>query len=77
MRFLSRGVGLVLTRVTFTSIRNFICGVACMGPQRDPYEFTRLLQECRGTENVRKVHGQIIVKGYEQNMFLATKLIGK
>ncbi|KAM7516090.1 hypothetical protein LguiA_005673 [Lonicera macranthoides] len=77
MRFLSRGVGLVLARVAFTSIRNFICEVACMGPQTDPYEFTYLLKECSGTENIRKVHGQIIVKGYEQNLFLAAKLVGK
>lgn len=45
---------------------------------RDSYDFTHLLQRCRGgIKSIKEVHAQIIVGGYEQNPFVATKLVGK
>ncbi|GMN28868.1 hypothetical protein TIFTF001_002201 [Ficus carica] len=44
---------------------------------KDSYDFTCLLEQCKSTRSMKKLHAQIIVEGHEQNPFVASKLIGK
>ncbi|OAY57615.1 pentatricopeptide repeat-containing protein At3g46790, chloroplastic [Manihot esculenta] len=64
-------------RIPFTPIRFFTDGRTWAGPYRDSYDYTHLLQKCKGTKCVKKLHCQIITGGYEQNRFVASKLVGK
>ncbi|KAA8547555.1 hypothetical protein F0562_003984 [Nyssa sinensis] len=71
-----QGVLLVITRAAFPTIRYFFGGVTCRH-QRDSYDYTHLLQHCRCIKSIKEVHAQILIGGYEQNQFLAAKLVGK
>ncbi|KAH7519874.1 hypothetical protein FEM48_Zijuj08G0083500 [Ziziphus jujuba var. spinosa] len=44
---------------------------------RDSYDYTYLLEQCKSKKSVKKVHAQIVIGGYEQNPFVAAKLVGK
>ncbi|KAL5557476.1 hypothetical protein UlMin_039712 [Ulmus minor] len=44
---------------------------------RDSYNYTYLLEHCKTNKSIKKLHAQIIVGGFEQNPFTATKLVGK
>ncbi|KAK9285376.1 hypothetical protein L1049_024567 [Liquidambar formosana] len=66
-----------VTRAAFTSIRFFLSQATFMRSHRDSYDYTYLLQHCIGTKSIKQVHAQIIIGGFEQNPFVATKLVGK
>ncbi|XP_050368859.1 pentatricopeptide repeat-containing protein At3g46790, chloroplastic-like [Argentina anserina] len=44
---------------------------------RNSYDYTDLLQLCRNTNSLKKLHAQIILSGVHQNPFVASKLVGK
>ncbi|XP_043708432.1 pentatricopeptide repeat-containing protein At3g12770-like [Telopea speciosissima] len=46
-------------------------------PFRDSYEYSRLLQRYGGTKGLEVIHAQIVTGGYEQNPFLAAKLVSQ
>ncbi|XP_057969572.1 pentatricopeptide repeat-containing protein At3g12770-like [Malania oleifera] len=72
-----RVVPSVLTRSAFTSLRFLFGGGLSIERRRDSYDYTHLLQQCRTAKSIKKLHAQIITGGFEQNPFLATKLVGK
>lgn len=62
----------------FKLLRFFIGGRTYMKPHyRDSYDYTNLLQHCRNTKSIKKLHAQIIIGGLQQNPFVAAKLVGK
>ncbi|CAH1421639.1 unnamed protein product [Lactuca virosa] len=66
------GVLRVLTRSTFAAIRYF---VSCTSKE-DSYELNRMLTQCEGSiRSIKKMHAKIIIGGYEQNVFVGSKLI--
>ncbi|KAM1484293.1 hypothetical protein TB2_035493 [Malus domestica] len=44
---------------------------------RDSYHYTYLLQHCKSTKSIKKLHAQITTGGFEQNPFVVAKLVGK
>ncbi|XP_048429892.1 pentatricopeptide repeat-containing protein At3g03580-like [Pyrus x bretschneideri] len=44
---------------------------------RDSYHHTYLLQHCKSTISIKKLHARIITGGFEQNPFVVAKLVGK
>ncbi|KAI4314708.1 hypothetical protein L6164_027588 [Bauhinia variegata] len=68
---------LVWKWVLYTSKRSFVFGIAYSEAHRNSYYYTDLLQLCKSTNSVKKVHAQIVIGGYEQNQFLAAKLVDK
>ncbi|PRQ30306.1 putative tetratricopeptide-like helical domain-containing protein [Rosa chinensis] len=44
---------------------------------RNSYDYTDLLQHCRNTKSIKKLHAQIIIGGLHQNPYVASKLVGK
>ncbi|GAB4848417.1 hypothetical protein Ancab_003114 [Ancistrocladus abbreviatus] len=69
---------LFLDKRTIFSIRFFRSGseVRGNGILRDLYDYTHLLEKCRGATELRVVHVQIITGGYGNNPYLAAKLMG-
>ncbi|XP_028778239.1 pentatricopeptide repeat-containing protein At3g12770-like [Neltuma alba] len=63
-------------RVLNTSIRFLVAGITYSKSHKDSNHYADLLQLCKNIAGLKNVHAQIIVRGYEQNQFLATKLIG-
>ncbi|KAL6283084.1 hypothetical protein ACE6H2_014013 [Prunus campanulata] len=70
---------LVSWREPFRLLGFFIGGVRTyMTPHyRDSCHYTYLLQHCRSTKSIKKLHAQIIIGGFEQNPFVVAKLVGK
>ncbi|KAF8405471.1 hypothetical protein HHK36_010377 [Tetracentron sinense] len=69
------GLGPQAGLLAFASIRFFCSGGRWKGPYRDSYDYTRLLQNCGGTKSLKQIHAQIITGGYEQNPFVAAKIV--
>ncbi|XP_021747703.1 pentatricopeptide repeat-containing protein At3g26782, mitochondrial-like [Chenopodium quinoa] len=44
---------------------------------RDSHDYIHLLKMCSSEKNLKQIHAQIIVGDYEQNPFVASKLLGK
>ncbi|KAF7829009.1 pentatricopeptide repeat-containing protein [Senna tora] len=63
--------------VSYASIRFLVVGVTNSKAHKDSFYYTDLLQLCKNAACIKNVHAQIIVGGFEQNQFVATKLIGK
>ncbi|KAL3720594.1 hypothetical protein ACJRO7_005415 [Eucalyptus globulus] len=62
---------------TRETIRFYFIGRASIGIQnRDSYDYTHLLERCRSSSCLKKIHAQIVIGGFEQNPFLAAKLVG-
>lgn len=69
---------LVSRKEIFRSSRFYVSGITSRGPcYKDAYDFTYLLEQCKTTKAVKKLHAQIIMEGHEQNPKVASKLIGK
>ncbi|KAI3667292.1 hypothetical protein L6452_42344 [Arctium lappa] len=65
------GVVGVFQRPVFASIRYF---VSCLS-KKDSYELNRMLTQCQGSIRcINKMHAKIIIGGYEQNVFVGSKL---
>lgn len=77
MHGLGKQTEIVVSRISFTSIRFSTSGITCMDRYRDSYDYTHLLKLCKSINCVHKVHSQIITGGFEQNPFVATTLVGK
>ncbi|KAL4582778.1 hypothetical protein LXL04_007337 [Taraxacum kok-saghyz] len=61
-----------LTRPAFAAIRYF---VSCTSKE-DSYELNRMLTQCEGSiRSIKNMHAKIIIGGYEQNVFVGSKLI--
>ncbi|XP_010255237.1 PREDICTED: pentatricopeptide repeat-containing protein At3g46790, chloroplastic-like [Nelumbo nucifera] len=67
---------LLLTRVWFDSVRHLSAAGWKMF-YRDSFAYTCLLQRCDGLKSLKEIHAQIITCGYEQNPFLAAKLVSR
>ncbi|KAG5062152.1 hypothetical protein GLYMA_02G043900v4 [Glycine max] len=44
---------------------------------KDSFYYTELLNLCKTTDNVKKAHAQVVVRGHEQDPFIAARLIDK
>ncbi|GAB4848425.1 hypothetical protein Ancab_003122 [Ancistrocladus abbreviatus] len=69
---------LFLDKRSILSIRFFrsVSEVGGNGILRDSYDYTHLLEKCRGITELRVLHAQIITGGYGNNPYLAAKLMG-
>ncbi|KAF3440360.1 hypothetical protein FNV43_RR18644 [Rhamnella rubrinervis] len=69
---------MISTRETFRSFRFYFAGRTYTRPHlRDSYDYTYLLERCKSKQTTKMLHAQIIIGGYEQNPFVAAKLVGK
>lgn len=57
--------------------RIYCSWLACNVHVRDSHDYSHLLQKCWTRKTLKEIHAQIIIGGYEQNPFVAAKLIGK
>lgn len=66
-----------MRRERFIPIRFMFGGELRSVHVRDSYDYTHLLRQCRTARSLKPIHAQIIIGGYGQNPFVATKLVGK
>ncbi|KAI6671552.1 hypothetical protein NL676_006437 [Syzygium grande] len=66
-----------VSAATWKAIRFYFHGRACKGIRnRDSYDYTYMLERCRSSSCLKRIHAQILIGGFEQNPFLAAKLVG-
>lgn len=63
--------------VLYAPTRFLVAGITYSNAFKDNYHYANLLELCKSTACIKRVHAQIVIAGYEKNQFLATKLIGK
>ncbi|KAF5185502.1 Pentatricopeptide repeat-containing protein [Thalictrum thalictroides] len=72
-----KGSCLCLSRLQLCSVRLFSEARIWVGPYKNSYDYTRLLQHFTNIKRLKEIHAQIITSGYEQNQFLAAKLVSQ
>lgn len=83
LKILMHGLGrcaepLASSKEAFRFFRSFCVGRKfTRARRRDSYDYTYLLERCKSKQSVKMLHAQIITGGFEQNPFVAAKLVGK